>query len=180
MSGVWRIAALARPAELPRALASKAGLLGDLGDQGAARVAEEVDEVVGPKGRHDADRAAVRHGCEAERVTFGGRRVAVERPRVRAVDGSGEVSMATYAHFADRDLLTAVVLEQMLAGVSTRRFSGTCEPVGQEIIDRERSTSKSAASREFVGRVVTAIELDGESRAELERRAGRLTLPYGP
>jgi len=23
---------------------------------------EEVDEVVGPKGRHDADRAAVRHG----------------------------------------------------------------------------------------------------------------------
>lgn len=88
--------------------------------------------------------------------------------------------MATYAHFADRDLLTAVVLEQMLAGVSTRRFSGTCEPVGQEIIDRERSTSKSAASREFVGRVVTAIELDGESRAELERRAGRLTLPYGP
>jgi len=113
---------------------------------------EEVDGVVGPKGRHDAGRAAVRHGSEAGQVTLGGRRVPVQRPRVRAADGSGEVEMATYAHFADRDPLTAVVMEQMLAGVSTRRFSRTREPVGEEVLDAERSTSKSAVSREFVGR----------------------------
>jgi hypothetical protein len=58
-------------------------------------MAEEVDDVVGPKGRHDVDRAAVRHGSEAGQVTLGGRRVAVQRPRVRAADGSGEVKMAT-------------------------------------------------------------------------------------
>ena len=118
----------------------------------AELMAEEVDDVVGPTGRHDSDRAAVRHGSEAGQVTLGGRRVPIDRPRVRAADGSGEVQMATYAHFADRDPLTAVVLEQMLAGVSTRRFSRTREPVGQGISDRERSTSKSAVSREFVGR----------------------------
>jgi len=28
-------------------------------------MAEEVDDVVGPKGRHDVDRAAVRHGSAA-------------------------------------------------------------------------------------------------------------------
>jgi len=83
-------------------------------------MAEEVDDVVGPKGRHDVDRAAVRHGSEDGSVTLGGRRVPVKRLRVRTADGSEEVSMATYAHFADRDPLTAVVLEQMLAGVSTR------------------------------------------------------------
>ncbi len=115
-------------------------------------MAEEVDDVVGPKGRHDAERTAVRHGDEAGSVTLGGRRVPVERPRVRATDGTGEVAMATYAHFADRDPLTKVVLEQMLAGVSTRRFARTREPVGQDVIDRERSASKSAVSREFVGR----------------------------
>ncbi len=114
-------------------------------------MAEEVDVVVGPKGRHDADRVAVRHGSEGQ-VTLGGRRVPVERPRVRATDGTGEVTMTTYAHFADRDPLTKVVLEQMLAGVSTRRFARTREPVGQDVIDRERSASKSAVSREFVGR----------------------------
>ena len=118
----------------------------------AELMAEEVEDVVGPKGRHDVDRAAVRHGTESGQVTLGGRRVGVERPRVRATDGSGEVTMTTYAHFADRDPLTAVVLEQMLAGVSTRRFARTREPVGREVVDHERSTSKSAVSREFVGR----------------------------
>ena len=115
-------------------------------------MAEEVDDVVGPKGRHDRERVAVRHGHEDGSVTLGGRRVPVQRPRVRATDGSGEVEMTTYAHFADRDPLTKVVLEQMLAGVSTRRFVRTREPVGQDIVDAERSASKSAVSREFVGR----------------------------
>jgi hypothetical protein len=78
-------------------------------------MAEEVEDVVGPKGRHDVDRVAVRHGHEAGSVTLGGRRVPVARPRVRASDGSGEVEMTTYAHFADRDPLTKVVLEQMRA-----------------------------------------------------------------
>ncbi len=40
----------------------------------------------------------------------------------------------------------------MLAGVSTRRFARTREPVGQDVLERERSASKSAVSREFVGR----------------------------
>jgi len=113
---------------------------------------EEVDDVVGPKGPHDAGRVSVRHGHEDGQVTLGGRRVPVERPRVRATDGSGEVAMSTYAHFADRDPLTKVGLEQMLAGVSTRRFARTREPVGQDVVDAERSASKSAVSREFVGR----------------------------
>ena len=115
-------------------------------------MAEEVDDVVGPKGRHDVDRVAVRHGHEAGQVTLGGRRVSVERPRVRAADGTGEVAVATYAHFADRDPLTKVVMEQMLAGVSTRRFARTREPVGHDVVEAERSSSKSAVSREFVGR----------------------------
>jgi putative transposase len=85
-------------------------------------------------------------------VTLGGRRVPVRRPRARTADGEHEVPLATYAHFAERDPLTRVVLEQMLAGVSTRRFSRTREPVGETVGARERSTSKSAVSREFVGR----------------------------
>jgi len=113
---------------------------------------EEVDDVVGPKGQRNPDRSAVRHGHEAGEVTLGGRRLPVARPRVRTADGAAEVGLATYAHFADRDPLTRVVLEQMLAGVSTRRFARTREPVGEDVLGAERSTSKSAVSREFVGR----------------------------
>ena len=112
----------------------------------------EVDEVVGPKGKRNPGRSAVRHGHEDGEVTLGGRRVGVQRPRARTADGERELALETYAHFADRDPLTRVVLEQMLAGVSTRRFARTREPVGQEVVNAERSTSKSAVSREFVGR----------------------------
>jgi putative transposase len=102
---------------------------------------EEVDEVVGPKGRHDVDRTAVRHGHEDGSVTLGGRRVPVKRPRARSSDGSEEVPLVTYEHFADRDALTGVVLERMLAGVSTRRYVRTQEPLGEDVERASRSTS---------------------------------------
>lgn len=104
------------------------------------------------RGQSHADRAAVRLGTEAGSVTLGGRRVGVDPRGCGAVDGSGEVTRGTYAHFADRDPLTEVVVEQMLAGVSARRFARTLEPVGQDVVDTERSSSRSAASREFVNR----------------------------
>jgi putative transposase len=113
---------------------------------------EEVDDVVGPKGKWNPDRAAVRHGHGDGEVTLGGRRVEIKRPRVRTADGESEVALQTYEHFADRDPLARVVLERMLAGVSTRRYRRTQEPVGEEIETRARSTSKSAVSRSFVER----------------------------
>jgi hypothetical protein len=57
---------------------------------------EEVVEVVGLRGKHDAERVAVRHGHESGEVTLGGRRVAVERPRVRSADGREELRLRTY------------------------------------------------------------------------------------
>ena len=118
---------------------------------------EEVDEVVGPKGRHDPERSAVRHGHEAGEVTLGGRRLAVARPRVRSADGSEEVRLQTYEHFASRDALARVVMERMLASVSTRRYARTGEPVGSEVEAKQRSTSKSSVSRTLVARTRAAL-----------------------
>jgi putative transposase len=120
-------------------------------------MAEEVDDVVGPKGKWNRDRTAVRHGHEDGAVTLGGRRVEVSRPRVRTVDGESEVPLETYEHFADRDPLARVVLERMLAGVSTRRYRRTQEPVGEQVEQQARSTSKSAVSRTFVERTREAL-----------------------
>jgi transposase-like protein len=110
-------------------------------------MAEEVEDVCGPKAKHDPDRIAYRHGSDGGEVTLGGRRVSVERPRMRSTDGSEEVPVRTYEHFASRDQLTAVVLERMLAGVATRRYRRLQEPVGEEVEQQARSTSKSAVSR---------------------------------
>jgi putative transposase len=118
---------------------------------------EEVDQIVGPKGSWNPDRTAVRHGHEDGEVTLGGRRVQVKRPRARTADGESEVPLASYEHVADRDQLGVVVLERMLAGVSTRKYRRAQEPVGEEVKARERSTSKSAVSRAFVERTREAL-----------------------
>jgi putative transposase len=44
------------------------------------------------------------------------------------------------------------VLERMLAGVSTRRYRRTQEPVGGEVEQQARSTSRSSVSRTFIER----------------------------
>src|SRR2546422_4333653 len=118
---------------------------------------EEVVDVVGTRGKHDPERTAVRHGHESGEVTLGGRRVGVERPRVRSADGRAEVRLRTYEYFADRDALTRSVLERMLAGVSTRRYRRTQEPVGSEVERAARSTSESSVSRTFIERTRGAL-----------------------
>ena len=116
----------------------------------------EIAEVAGPKGKHDPNRAAVRHGTGRGSVTLGGRRVAVDRPRARSLDGH-EVPLASYTHFAAEDVLTRVVMERMLAGVATRRHARVAEPVGTVVDKEAKSSSRSAISRRFVKQTETAL-----------------------
>jgi putative transposase len=116
----------------------------------------EIAQACGPKGRHDQNRAAVRHGTGRGSVTLGGRKVAVTRPRARTVNGH-EVPLSSYTHFAAEDVLTRVVMERMLAGVATRRHARTAEPVGEQVTGVQKSTSRSAISRRFVKQTETAL-----------------------
>lgn len=120
-------------------------------------MAEDVTAVCGPKGKHDAERTATRHGTERGSVTLGGRRVPVERPRMRTVDGSGEVPAPSYEVFNGTEILGRMALERMLAGLSTRRYPVGLEPVGDRVENSSKSTSKSAVSRRFVKLTETAL-----------------------
>jgi len=118
----------------------------------------DVTALAGPKGRHDPQRVAVRHGTERGSVTLGGRRVPVQRPRVRAADGSGELPVAAYEVFSSTELLGRLAMEKMLAGLSTRRYAPAgLEPVGEQVGGQASSTSKSAVSRRFVAQTETAL-----------------------
>jgi transposase-like protein len=123
------------------------GVMGELIDS-------EVTDIAGPKGRHDPDRAAYRHGNEAGKVTLGGRRVPVRRPRVRGVaDADGverEVHLESYDTFASVDLLAEHMVASMLAGLSGRRYERALEPVGDQVEAAATGTSQSAVSRRFV------------------------------
>lgn len=122
-----------------------------------AMMDESVAVLAGPKGRHQTERTAVRHGTEAGSVVLGGRRVPVRRPRVRASDGSGELVVDAYDVFNRSDLLEEIALERMMAKLSTRRYPAGLEPVGAEVEASARSTSKSSVSRRFVARTEVAL-----------------------
>jgi transposase-like protein len=117
----------------------------------------ELVAKVGPKHAKQPGRAARRHGSAPGSVVLGGRRVPVDRPRARTIDGR-EVTLDTYAAFATDDLLGQVVLERMLAGLATRRHRAAGEPVGAAVQAEARATSKSAVSRRFVAQTAKALE----------------------
>ncbi len=111
----------------------------------------EVTELVGPKGKHDPERTAKRHGPGRGTVSLGGRRLPIRRPRVRSVgDDEHELSLESYDTFAGTDLLADGIVARMLAGLSTRRYGVGLEPVGEQVEAAASGTSKSAVSRRFV------------------------------
>ncbi|MDO9495096.1 MAG: IS256 family transposase [Nocardioides sp.] len=117
----------------------------------------DVSAACGPRGKHNPDRVATRHGTEAGSVALGGRRVPMTRPRVRATDGSGELPVPAYELFNSTELLGKMAMERMLAGLSTRRYPVGLEPVGEQVTASSRSTSKSAVSRKFVAMTEHAL-----------------------
>jgi putative transposase len=116
----------------------------------------EISAACGPKGKHDPDRVAVRHGAGRGSVVLGGRRLPVARPRARTTDGN-EVPLVAYRLFAAEDQLSAVVMERMLAGLATRRHLAAAEPVGSAVAQVATATSRSAISRRFIAATKTAL-----------------------
>ena len=120
----------------------------------ATMLEEDRIAICGPRYAHEADREASRAGRVASAVVLGGRKVSIERPRVRA-DGR-EVALPTFETMAATDPLHRRAVEQMLVGVATRQYARSLEPAPAGVTSR--STSKSAVSRRFVAR--TAAQLD--------------------
>ena len=130
---------------------------------------ESVTALAGPKGRHDPDRTAVRHGHVGGSVTLGGRRVPVRRPRVPSADGACELAVPAYEHFSSTEVLSCLAMEKMLAKVSTRRCRLGLEPVGAHVEARAISTPRSAVSRRFVEATEHAFgELLADDLSELD------------
>jgi transposase-like protein len=125
----------------------------------------EADRVAlcGAKGVPDPLRRAVRGGSTSSRVVLGGQRIAIKRPRARAID-SGELELPTYAWAAGADPLDTATMAAIAAGVSTRRYAGTLDALPPPEV--ARCTSKSAVSRRFVA--LSQSQLDEWLRRPLD------------
>jgi putative transposase len=134
---------------------------------GAMMEAERA-ALCGPKGCPDAARSAYRGGHTRSQVVLGGRRIAIARPRARAVT-AGELSLPTYTWAAGADPLDRATIAAMAAGVSTRRYKRTLDPLPAD--EMQSAVSKSAVSRRFVA--LSSAQL----AAWLSRRIDAIDLP---
>lgn len=108
---------------------------------------EERTQIVGPRYAHLPARQAHRAGTAPGELVMGGRRVQVRRPRARTLDGK-EVQLPSWTTFGAEDPLHERAVEQMLVGVTTRRYARSLEPLPMNV--PSRGTSRSAVSRRFV------------------------------
>jgi len=108
---------------------------------------EERTHVAGPRYAHLPTRQARRAGSAPRELVMSGRRVQVQRPRVRTLDGH-EVQLPSWTAFGAEDPLNERAVEQMLVGVSTRRYARSLEPLPEALPSRGKS--RSAVSRRFL------------------------------
>ena len=113
----------------------------------AAVLEDERTRAVGPRYAHLPARHARRTGSAPGELVMGGRRVQVRRPRARTLAGE-EIQLPSWTAFASEDPLHERAVNQMLVGVSTRRYARSLEPLAAPL--PERGTSRSAVSRRFV------------------------------
>ena len=118
-----------------------------------AMLEEDRTAICGPRYAHEPERPACRAGTTRSEVVLGGRKMAIQRPRVRTA--AGAVPLPPFQTMTATDPRDRRVVEQMLVGVATRQYARSLEPVGPEI--KSRGTSKSAVSRRFVARTTAQL-----------------------
>ena len=118
---------------------------------GLAFVEDELEAervaVCGQRYEHQVGRQALRSGHVPSSLVMGGRRVKVERPRARSIDGH-ELRLPSWRAWSSRDPLDERAFEQMVLGVSTRRYARSLEALPHAF--EVRGTGKSAVSERFV------------------------------
>jgi len=133
---------------------------------------EEVTELCGPKGKHNPDRQAYRHGQDATKVVYGGSKISVNSPRVRSKSG-GEISLESLEYFQAEDQLNENIFAMVLNGISTRKYekvinrtvSTDSKSVGKSTVSKRYQVELDKVAKEFFDRPLSddyfAVMLDG-------------------
>lgn len=131
-----------------------------------AMMEEERAALCGAKGVPNPTRSAYRGGHTRSQVTLAGQRIAMARPRARHIE-TGEVTLPSFQWATHRDPLDTATIAAIAAGVSTRRYRATLDPLPAN--ESAAAVSKSAVSRRFVALSSERLERWLASRLDLLR-----------
>ena len=105
---------------------------------------EEVRGLAGERSQRQPERTASRWGTERGYCVVMGQKVPVRRPRVRTADDK-EVRLGSYEMFHRGEPLTETVWEQLMLGLSTRKYGESVREFTEAY-----GLEKSAVSEHFI------------------------------
>ena len=105
---------------------------------------EEVNRLVGERGRSAPERTANRWGSERGYCVVMGQKVPVERPRVRSTEDR-EIRLGSYEMFHRGEPLTETVWEKLMLGLTTRKYGDAVRQFTEAY-----GLEKSAVSEHFI------------------------------
>ncbi len=114
-------------------------------------MASEVDMKAGRRYAHMENRENFRWGTQKGSIVYAGRKVEIERPRVRSA--SGEVPLATYQAFNQADKMKQAVYDKLILGISTRDYERAIDDFMEGY-----GVKKSSVSRNFVKATKVKLE----------------------
>jgi putative transposase len=128
---------------------------------------QEISTLCGTRGRQKA----YRHGSQSGYVIFAGRKVRIDKPRVRQ-KGGAELSLATYNAFQQEGPLQKSIGRNLRRQVSTRNYAGAIDDclqgygIAKSSVSRHWKALTEAELRSFCQRPVPAdilaLIIDGQ------------------
>src|SRR3989304_5592630 len=132
-----------------------------------ALIDEEVEQIAGDRYRHQPQRQAMRWGKDEGHVIFAGRKVAMEKPRVRSKDSSEEVSLRRWDAFAHPRRMEQAVQNKILRRVSCRDYSGAIEDmcdgygIDKSSVSRKWQAASGKKTAQLMGGRLDGLDIGG-------------------
>jgi len=109
-----------------------------------ALLEEDVAKLCGSRSERVLNRTAYRHGSQAGYVVMAGQKIAIQKPRVRSLEGN-EIDLQTYQQMQNEAAMPEAAFTKMVRGVSCRDYEG--------VVDKARAgfgIKKSSVSKGFI------------------------------
>lgn len=104
---------------------------------------EEVRSLCGSRRKRGAARVGHRYGRQGGYVVIGGQKVAIDKPRVRTIDGSREIQLSLYHRLQRLEVIDESVMHRLLFGVTCRNYRSVIETIAESVGVRRSSISRS-------------------------------------
>jgi transposase-like protein len=127
---------------------------------------DEVTQRCGPRHERAPGRRETRFGHQRGFVTIAGQKASISKPRVRRIDGGGEVELERYALLQSSEAMPQSALNHLVNGVSTRRY--------EQVVQQAQAgfgIKKSSVSRGFIRASAAEVQRLAERRFDEERFA---------